>query len=310
MCCPSCRSSLVSDGKRLNCTGCQAGYPVLRGIPIVIDEARSVFTIADYVHDSHDAAPPLRPSWLRRLRSLTPSIGANWKSAANYQRYAKLITDNHDAPRVLVLGGRILGQGSSVLANDQRIELVETDVALGPRVRLICDAHDLPFADATFDGVVIQAVLEHVCDPARCVEEIHRVLKPAGLVYAETPFMQQVHGLAWDFTRFTDLGHRRLFRRFEEIDRGACCGPGMALAWSIQYFLLSFSRNAKVNGVLRVLSELTTWWLKHVDRFVIDSPGSQDAASGYYFLGRRSEQVLADRELLKLFRGNASTNSG
>ena len=306
--CPACGSPLLSDDTQLSCTGCPAAYPVLRGIPVVIDETRSVFNIADYVRDSQLDTPPPRPSWLRRLRSLTPSIGANWKSAVNYQRYAQLITEQHATPRVLVLGGRILGQGSSVLADDERMELVETDVALGPRVRLICDAHDIPFAAATFDGVVIQAVLEHVCDPVRCVEEIHRVLKPGGLVYAETPFMQQVHGLAWDFTRFTDLGHRRLFCRFNEIDRGACCGPGMALAWSIQYFLLSFSRNARVNGALRVFSELTTWWLKHLDRFILDTPGSQDAASGYYFLGRRSEETLTDRELLKLFRGNPGTN--
>ena len=29
----------------------------------------------------------------------------------------------------------------------------------------------------TFDCVIIQAVLEHVLDPKRCVKEIHRVLK-------------------------------------------------------------------------------------------------------------------------------------
>ncbi len=43
---------------------------------------------------------------------------------------------------------------------------------------LICDAHDIPFADRSFDGVIVQAVLEHVVDPFRCCEEIHRVLIP------------------------------------------------------------------------------------------------------------------------------------
>ena len=33
-------------------------------------------------------------------------------------------------------------------------------------------------ADAGVDAVIAQAVLEHVLDPHRCVEEIHRVLKP------------------------------------------------------------------------------------------------------------------------------------
>ena len=32
----------------------------------------------------------------------------------------------------------------------------------------------------------------------------------------------------YDFTRFTDLGHRRLLRKFEEVERGPIVGPGMA----------------------------------------------------------------------------------
>ena len=67
------------------------------------------------------------------------------------------------------------------------------------------------------------------------------MLKGRGVVYAETPFMQQVHMGPYDFTRFTHSGHRRLFRRFEEVESGAVCGPGMALAWAYQYFLLSFA---------------------------------------------------------------------
>jgi len=38
--------------------------------------------------------------------------------------------------------------------------------------------------------------------------------------------MQQVHNERYDFTRFTYLGHRRLFSAFDEIDSGASCGPG------------------------------------------------------------------------------------
>jgi 2-polyprenyl-3-methyl-5-hydroxy-6-metoxy-1,4-benzoquinol methylase len=45
------------------------------------------------------------------------------------------------------------------------------------------------FGDGTCDAVVVQAVLEHVLQPDVVVAEIHRVLRPDGLVYAETPFM-------------------------------------------------------------------------------------------------------------------------
>jgi len=163
--------------------------------------------------------------------------------------------------------------------------------------------HDLPFADASFDAAILQAVLEHVADPYRCVEEIHRVLRPAGLVYAETPFMQQVHGGCYDFTRFTDLGHRRLFRRFAEIERGAGGGTGMAMAWSYQYFLLSFVRSHGMRLFLQAFAGCTAFWLKYFDAWLIDRPGTQDAAAAYFFLGQRSDENLSDRTLLASYRG-------
>ena len=125
---------------------------------------------------------------------------------------------------------------------------------------LICDAHDIPFADGSFDAVIAQAVLEHVVDPHRCVAEIHRVLNAQGVVYAETPFMQQVHAGRYDFARFTHLGHRRLFRMFQEIDSGAVCGPGMALAWSYQYFLMSFTTSKTLRKLAGVFARLTSFF--------------------------------------------------
>jgi hypothetical protein len=146
-------------------------------------------------------------------------------------------------------------------------------------------------------------VLEHVADPCRCVAEIWRVLGEEGLVYAETPFMQQVHLGAYDFTRFTHLGHRRLFRQFDQISSGVTCGPGMALAWACEYFLLSFARRPASRAVIRGFVRLTLFWLKYFDYYLRRMPGSFDAASGYFFLGKKSHRCLSDRELIRLYRG-------
>jgi uncharacterized protein YbaR (Trm112 family) len=301
--CPACHQPVVHHGGALKCISCDAAYPVSNGVPIILNEANSVFRTEEYLTGAEQHMAESAPSLKARLRALVPKPSLNLKGPANYARYATLITQQCASPRVLVLGGRILGAGMEPLATHPHIELVESDVCFGPRTALICDAHDIPFADASFDGVIIQAVLEHVCDPYRVVEEIHRVLKPAGLIYAETPFIQQVHARAWDFTRFTELGHRRLFRRFEEIERGACCGTGMALAWSWQYFLLSFTSIKPLRTLLRVFAELSAFWLTWLDRLTIDNPGTQDAASGFYFLGKRTDKVLTDRELIAQFRG-------
>jgi SAM-dependent methyltransferase len=300
--CPICHGDLKAVEAGHECLACGKLHPTFHGVPVILHEENSVFSAEEYRSQPMgvgDGAPSLKD----KINALRPSIGWNVRGRENYARYAQLLKEMGGRPRVLVLGGRVLGQGMEPIAEDPNVELVETDICTGPRTKLICDAHDIPFKDGTFDGVIIQAVLEHVCDPFRCVEEIHRVMKPGGLIYAETPFMQQVHGRAWDFTRFTDLGHRRLFRRFTEIDRGACCGPGMALAWAWQYFLLSFSTWKPLRALARLTAEATTFWLKYLDLWLIRTPGTQDAASGYFFLGKRSDEVLSDRALIGLWRG-------
>ncbi len=206
-------------------------------------------------------------------------------------------------PKVLVLGGARLGAGLEAIIDIASIEFVESDVYLGPRTTLVCDAHWVPFEDASFDGVIAQAVIEHVADPAACAAEIHRVLKPRGLVYADTPFMQQVHAGAYDFTRFTHLGQRRLFRKFDEVSSGPTCGPGMALAWAYQYFLLSFVQSNLARAIAVVFARLTGFWLKYLDYYLIRKPGALDAASAYYFLGMKARLSISDREAIDRYRG-------
>lgn len=48
------------------------------------------------------------------------------------------------------------------------------------------DAQEIPFPDATFDGVVANHMLYHVPDRQRALAEIRRVLKPGGQFFAAT----------------------------------------------------------------------------------------------------------------------------
>jgi SAM-dependent methyltransferase len=279
-------------------------FPVTNGVPILINESNSVFAVEDFIQG--------RTTYFReesRVRQVAkrviPDFKVDTKSTPNFTKFTELVRNAGTSPRVLVIGGGILGVGMEVLANASDIELVETDVSLGPRTKYICDAHDIPFEDGSFDGVIAQAVLEHVVDPYRCVAEIWRVLKTAGYVYAETPFMQQVHGGKFDFTRFTYLGHRRLFRHFAQVDAGIVGGSALALGWAYRYFLLSFVSEPVGRAFMQAFARLTAFWLKYLDRFLINKAGSFDAASAYYFLGRKSNDTLSDRDLLGQYRGGS-----
>lgn len=302
--CPVCRSRLKLGDDALACVGpeCRRVFPVVDGVPVLINEAGSLFSIEDFVQH-RDTTFAAVSRMKRMVLGLMPSLQRNIVAKANYSEFARLLLDRGPKPIVLVLGGSRAGQGMEGFLSLRCVEFVETDVAFGPRTDLICDAHDIPFDEGTFEGVVAQAILEHVVDPYRCVAEIHRVLKPDGIVYAETAFMQQVHEGRYDFTRFTHLGHRRLFRSFEEISSGPACGPGMALAWSWRDFLRTFVESRLLRQAIMLLVSLTAWWLKYADYFLVSKRGAYDCAAGYYFMGRRSDKVMPDREVIEGYRG-------
>lgn len=319
--CPACRSPLLQLKDRFECRGTSCGrlYPVVNRIPIFINEASSVFSISDIVkqpspHSGSGATYPtslrhrgyLRAMW-KACRRFFPNVGKNYRAEQNYAQLASLVKGAGTRPRLLIIGGAIGGVGARAVLGDPTIDVVETDVAVRSRTMLVCDAHDLPFADTCFDGTIVQGVLEHVVDPHRCVAEIYRVLIDGGLVLAETPFMQPTHLAPYDFTRFTHLGHRRLFRHFEELSSGPTCGPGMALALAYSGFLTSFCRSRWMRRIMQHFSAFSAFWITYFDRYLLDKPGSYDTAAGFFFLGRKTVgYMLSDRELLTLYKGPQS----
>ena len=91
--------------------------------------------------------------------------------------------------------GRLLdiGTGSGEIASHlgTRFETFSVDIVdqrtCRHGYRFLQTAERLPFADASFDVVVSNHVIEHVRDQALHLSEIHRVLKPGGLVYLAPP---------------------------------------------------------------------------------------------------------------------------
>ena len=299
--CPRTKNKLIKKGEYFeNEANESIRYPIIEGIPILIDSEKSLFAIDDFV-EGRDTTFDLKPEHpvKKIVRGMIPDISVNLKANKNYVYLASLLPAE---AKILVIGGSIKGEGMEPIY-DNDFEIVGSDVSFGEYTSLVSDAHDIPFEDCTFDCVIVQAVLEHVLDPNRCVAEIHRVLKPAGIVYGETPFMQQVHMKQYDFTRFTHLGHRWLFKNFEEIESGPCCGPGMSLAWAYRSFLQSFTSTKILYLVATKFANITSFFLKYFDYFLIDRPAAYDAASGFYFIGRKSDRTLSAKKLIQGFRG-------
>jgi SAM-dependent methyltransferase/uncharacterized protein YbaR (Trm112 family) len=299
--CPCCQQAVIAKDNHYYCinNNCQKSFPIIEQVPILINEKNSIFTIKNYVKKQKTTIDTSKKSQLiNNIFRLVPKISANLCSQKNYQKFEQALFQLSASPRILIVGSGEIGKGLEQIINNYKITVVETDVYFSSRVQIIADGHDLPFQSQSFDGVICQAVLEHVINPSRCVAEIYRVLKPDGLIYAETPFMQQVHLKAYDFTRFTLSGHRYLWRNFQELESGLVAAGGTVLAWSILYFFLSFSSSKIYRGLCKVTIPFFIFWLKYFDYLLINSPASADSASCCFFLGKRSDKPISDHEIV------------
>lgn len=266
---------------------------------VLMRHDNQVFPLDAYVSTTHGENVRSRSG----ITSLIPGISVNLAVDRCLRRFAGNLQEIQSA-WVLVVGGG--GQRSwleTMHSGWQGLRFVYCDVDTAADVDLFCDAHDLPFIDGCFDGVVTTAVLEHVMYPERVAAEIGRVLKTGGMLYSELPFMQQVHEGAYDFTRYTLSGHRRLFNHFNEIESGLVAGPATTLLWSIENFALAFTVNRVVRLAIKAVIRLSFFWLKYFDYFFAHKPQAMDGASCTYFMGRKTAQAVPDHVIIERYVG-------
>jgi SAM-dependent methyltransferase len=293
--CVACEAGLGSDGATCTNAACErarAPYRTVRGQPVLIDPATSIVdpdTVAWNEPKPRGAA----------LKALSAFDRPNAVAARVGARLAADLAARGGRHTVLVIGGGTIGSGLDVLYEAPELDVLAFDIFPTAFTQFVADAHRMPLADGAVDAVVVQAVLEHVLDPWRVATEIHRVLKPDGLVYADTPFLQPVHEGPYDFTRFTESGHRWLFRDFALIESGVVAGPGMQFASSVAHAARSVVPLRGVNAAVRFAA---TPLALLIDRFAGGRP-AVDGASAVYFYGRRSDEPIRPRDMIAHYRG-------
>lgn len=284
------------QGEALRCPVCAREYPLVSGRPVLFAADNQLFDLADYADARPDEAIPS----FRKTSVFGLSVNLSVDSMV--PKLADMLGKT-PATVLVVGGGRQRGWLDPLLRAATDHHVLYCDVDKWADVDFFCDAHDLPLADGSIDAVVTTAVLEHVLHPERVAAEIARVVRPGGLIYSELPFMQQVHEGAYDFTRFTLSGHRRLFNAFAEIETGMVAGPGTALAWAIENFLLSFFAGRLTRRAVKAINRVLFFWLKYTDLILARREQAMDGASCTYFFGSRSDSVRPDSDIIASYRG-------
>jgi len=278
--------------------GSSIEIPVIAGQPVLIDFSSSVISLDGLRNTAGDSVIHRERSKIWRI-ARTLLTGSNRITRENADRFLELVQSKQGAmPKILVIGGGEVGSGAQALYSSQNVGVLGLDVYASPYTQIVADGHKIPLKNESVDGIWIQAVLEHVLEPAIVVQEMWRVLKNGGVIYAETPFMQQVHEGAYDFTRFTESGHRWLFRNFRLIDSGPVLGLGTSVFWSLKYLFAGILRNRK----LGLAAALPFFWLHYLDALA-PKAFTSDGASGLYFLGCKDEEMIMPEDIIKFYRG-------
>ena len=302
ICCPVCKEDLdiVKSGficKNVKCFHHQIEnvFQKINNIPILISEDKTDTVCSAELSKIYIERPLSKFTIIKEF-----IVGESKATKNNCNNFVNIITKKTKRPRILVVGGGEKGSGTNGLWNNENIEIDSFDIYASKTTDVVCDAHYMPFKSNSYDGVWIQAVLEHVVEPSKVVAEIYRVLKSKGIVYAETPFMQQVHEGAYDFTRFTVLGHRYLFKNFKLIDMGGNKGPEVVVAWSLRYFIWSITRSRKIGRIFGIIFII----LLRPFSWLINKKSLFDAASGVYFMGQKERNfTMSHKELVSLYKG-------
>ena len=95
---------------------------------------------------------------------------------------------------------------------------VALDLRPRPGIEIVGDAQAIGLAGGAFDVVLCTEVLEHLPEPQRAVDEMHRVLRPGGTLLLTTRFLFPIHDAPQDYFRFTKYGLRHLLRAFEIVE--------------------------------------------------------------------------------------------
>lgn len=278
--CTHCRQALELDPETAlppenTCPHCNTPFRHRQGVFRFIDGEHDTQQLLQTPEGSLMNAGYRRPNrFLKRLRQLISSEyfpGKAWRNAK------ASVTQQADLKLII---------GSGVTRYPAAVHL---DIDDFPGVDVVADAHQLPFRDNSFAGVVCEVVLEHVRDPRQVVAETWRTLKPGGQAFFIVPFLFPYHGHPADFNRWTHEGLATEFAPFTDIEVGIHAGPCSAMVNLLSEWGYVLSGMRYPRGYTLIKGGLTAllFPIKYADAWVTRFPEAKRMASTLYVSAKK-----------------------
>ncbi|RMD84792.1 MAG: SAM-dependent methyltransferase [Candidatus Dadabacteria bacterium] len=193
-CCPVCHGSLAEQTRELRCVSCDQRFAVTdRGqADLRLPAARNAVQLPDTRFSvSASLVAEARAALTERVAPAVPHNRYSGPIPTHLTR-EQVAHIPEARRRTLALD---LGCGSG-LHRPVLEGLGYTYYGLdyeGDGAMDLADAHALPCRNNSFDLALSIAVLEHLRDPTRAMQELHRVLKPGALFIGTAAFMEPFH---------------------------------------------------------------------------------------------------------------------
>lgn len=274
--CPACYGTLRNDGQQVTCNTCGAAYECPDGVPVLL--LPEMVGHAHALEERFQAEKLSRNTLVRLGYRFRPPV--SHFDPTSFKRMRAMVAKLGPEAKVMDLGVRERPAAPG---------LISFDLFRFPGVQVVGDAHRLPFGDASLDGIISTALLEHVEHPEPILLEMQRVVRPGGLVYVEVPFLQGYHPDPIDMRRYTRPGLEQKVSEagFTIVESGVSGGPFSMLAWMLREFPGSLTSSKTGYFVTKFISGWLTFWVKYLDAFARRAGNAQILADGFYVLGER-----------------------
>lgn len=270
---PKNKRSLICSSKRHHL------FKITNGVPILLS-ADSIKSLQPQLKSK--TGKQMVSRWGRKSKiaslidALMPKINILMEDSDKYMEEVIKIADSKKI--VVAIGSGSFKEGENI---------INLDISSFNSVDIVGDAHILPFKNGSVDGVLITWVLEHVNNPIKVAEEIVRILKKGGRVYAASPFLFFYHGYPNHFFNFTLSGHNELFKNLKIIKAGSMSGPISTITTLITNIPLVYISNYYLAYSFCYILYFLILPFRLIDLFFKNNPNNFKLTQTVYFYGEK-----------------------